>query len=97
MKEIKTNTHHYYENDKGQLHGEYKEYYDNGKIKIHHNYHNGQNHGEYKWYSNESGALFNIYYANNKKVHDFIKDCDTPEIRMFLYFTYAAPFLENKP
>ena len=117
MKKIKTKRYHYYENDKGQKHGEYKEYYPSGQLEYRCHYKNGKLHGEFKeYYSNgqlwehrhykndnrhveykhyyNNGHLYiHAYRINGKEVHNFKKDGDSPEIRMFLYFTYAAPFL----
>jgi len=96
MKEIKTNTHHYYINDKGQLHGEHKSYYSNGQLWIHCHYNNGKWHGEYKSYYDNGQLWVHTYDVNAETVHDFLKDGDSPEIRMFLYFTYGSPFLDNQ-
>ena len=97
MKEIKTNTQHYYENDKGQLHGEYKSYHDNGQLWGHCHFKNGKQHGEYKRHYATGQLRIHTYEVNSKEVHDFIKDGDSPEIRMFLYVAYAAPFLDKQP
>ena len=120
MREIKTLYEHYYENDKGQKHGEYKNYDANGQLVIHCHYKNGQKHGEYKqyysngqlsyhchfnndqrygeykWYYVNGQLSVHAYDVNDIEVHDFLKDGDTPEIRMFLYFTYGTPLLDKQ-
>ena len=85
--------HCHYNND--QWHGEYKSYWDNGQVWYHGHFNKGQLHGEYKRHHDNGQLWVHAYDVNDIEVHDFLKDGDTPEIRMFLYFTYAAPFLDN--
>ena len=91
MKELKTQTEHYYLNDKGQKHGEYKDYHDNGQL-FRHCYHvNGQQ----SYYKN--GQLFrHCYYNNGDEVHDFLKNPVTDIQKHMLYLKYQAPLLDNQ-
>ena len=68
MKHIKNKQFDYYEDDNGLFQGEYKSYYDNGKIDAHCYYKDGQFHGIYKeYYTN--GNLFNICNYINDEEH----------------------------
>ena len=55
----------------GELEGEYKEYYEDGHLKIICNFKNGKFEGEYKEY-HKNGQLMRIYnYKNGKKEREY--------------------------
>jgi len=55
-------------NSKGNFEGEYKEWHENGQLRVQTTYKNGKQHGEYKdWYSN--GQLWNHQYKDNGSLH----------------------------
>ena len=66
MKEIKNETEHYYLNDNGNRHGEYKSFYSNRDPDIQANYDNDKLHGEYKrWHENGKPDI-HANYLNDK-------------------------------
>ena len=68
MKHIKNKTKDYYKDDNGLKQGEYKSYYNNGKLDIHCYYKDDKLHGIYKsYYTN--GKLRNICNFINGKEH----------------------------
>ncbi len=68
LKEIKTNTHHFFVDENGHIQGEYKVYYYNGHLYIHSFYLNGKRHGEYKLY-HDNGQLWEHTFFQNDKHH----------------------------
>ena len=68
MKHIKNKTFDYYEDDNGLIQGEYKDYYDNGKLCIHCYYKDNILLGIYKRY-HDNGNLFNICNYINGNIH----------------------------
>ena len=53
LTEIKTETQHYFKDEHGKRHGEYKYWHYNGQLYIHTHNLNGKVHGEFKhWYEN---------------------------------------------
>jgi antitoxin component YwqK of YwqJK toxin-antitoxin module len=71
-----TLTEHYFEDENGQKHGEYKWWYSNGQQLEHYFCVDGKRHGEYKlWHDN--GQLWrHCYYVDGKVVIDFLKEPD---------------------
>ena len=63
---------HYFVDEKNEKHGEYKLYYNNGKINTHCFYKDDQLHGEYKWYWFGRQALQHLLYENGKLMKDFL-------------------------
>ena len=59
----------------GKLHGEYKEFYDNGLTKIQCNYRNGKLHKTYKkWYNNDLNSIAMLYNYNNDRLDGVHKE-----------------------
>ena len=66
MRLIKDEFYEYWVNDKGQLHGEYKRWHDNGKLLAHRFYENDKLHGEAKlWYNNGQLSTHCFYDSDN--------------------------------
>ena len=68
MKHFKDKHEDYYEDDNGLRQGEYKDYYDNGKLDIHCYYKDNKYHGIYKEYY-YNGKLYNICNFINDEIH----------------------------
>lgn len=62
-------------NDQGQLHGEKKVFYDNGRLAEHFNYYNGNLNGEAKYYA-VNGTLVKYYIYENNELHGWSKHFD---------------------
>jgi antitoxin component YwqK of YwqJK toxin-antitoxin module len=73
LKEIKTETEHYFEDEFGNKQGEYKRWYSDGQIWVHCYYVDGNSHGEYKewWYDN--GQLFQHCFYVDDNLHGEFK------------------------
>ena len=65
LKEIKTNTQHYFIDENGLKQGEYNSYHDNGKLWIHSFFLNNNLHGEYKNYHNNGQLMTHSFYQND--------------------------------
>lgn len=70
---IKNKHFDYYINENGNLHGQYKEYYQNGKLCLIRNYDNGKLHGEERTYY-INGKLENICNYVDGKIHGEYKE-----------------------
>ena len=65
--------YHYFLDENGKKHGEYKDWWRNGTLGIHCFYENGERHGEYKdWYTN--GTLWKHCFFKNDKLHGEYKE-----------------------
>jgi antitoxin component YwqK of YwqJK toxin-antitoxin module len=71
LKEIKTNTQHYFVDENGDLQGEYKSYYDNDQLWEHAFFQNGKHHGEYKRYHDNGQLWVHSFYLNGKLHGEF--------------------------
>ncbi len=68
LKEFKTKTAHYFKNENGQIHGEYKSWWENGQLHRRSFYQNGELHGESKlWYPN--GRFEEHSFYQNGQLH----------------------------
>jgi len=67
LKYIKTKTHDYYEDAQGRWQGEFKLYYDNGRLWEHCWYKDGKLHGEYKEYNEDGSLWIHTYYENGEE------------------------------
>jgi antitoxin component YwqK of YwqJK toxin-antitoxin module len=68
LKEIKTETEHYFEDEFGNKQDEYKWWHDNGKLLEHCYYVDDKRHGEFKeWWTN--GQLWRHCYYVDGKLH----------------------------
>ena len=72
LKEIKNKLTHFFEDEKGNIQGEYKQYYSNSnnRLFIHCYYKDGKLQGEYKLYNIDSSLKYTKYYSNGKDVTD---------------------------
>jgi antitoxin component YwqK of YwqJK toxin-antitoxin module len=71
LKEIKTDTEHYFEDEFCQIHGEYKWWYSNGQLGRHCFYVDDKLHGEYKrWYDNGQ-LLVHCFYVDDNRHGEF--------------------------
>jgi len=53
--------------------GEYKEWYENGKLWVHCFYKNGKKNGEYKeWWKDENELYAHLLLKNNEVVEDYL-------------------------
>ena len=68
MKHIKNKDYDYYKDDNGLKQGEYKRYYDNGKLYIHCYYKDNKHHGIFKEH-HQNGKLYNICNFINDEIH----------------------------
>ena len=66
LKEIKTDTRHYFVDDQNRKQGEYKSYYDDGQLWGHAFYLNDKRHGEYKYYRSNGQLFEQSFYINGK-------------------------------
>ena len=75
LKEVKTyynngvlRSHYFYDN-KGNLHGEYKSYRsNNGQLWFHHFYNNGRLNGEYKIYRDNGQLWKHCFYIDDNEI-----------------------------
>ena len=64
--------YHYFEDEHGKRHGEYKWWYSNGTLWEHCYYEHGELHGECKqWWSNGT-LLEHCYYEHGELVEDYL-------------------------
>lgn len=70
---IKNKHFDYYINENGNLHGQYKEYNDEGNMYLNRNYDNGKLHGEERTYY-INGKLENICNYVDGKIHGEYKE-----------------------
>ena len=64
LREIKTNSYHYFLDEKGLFQGEYKSYHENGHMYVH-TFHKDDNiHGEYKSYFRNGHMWEHVLYQN---------------------------------
>ena len=68
MNHIKNKHYDYYEDDNGLRQGEYKSYYNNGKLSVHCYFKDDKLHGIYKRY-HDNGNLKNICNMVNDVIH----------------------------
>jgi len=67
MKEYKSNSEHYFEDENGLKQGEYKKYYSNGQLWFHCYFKNNNIHGEYKEYYSGGQLWVHCYYKDNNR------------------------------
>jgi antitoxin component YwqK of YwqJK toxin-antitoxin module len=72
LKEIKTETEHYFEDESGQIQGEYKLWYSSGQLREHCYYVDGKLNGEYKWW-HENGQLWVHCFYMDGNIHGEFK------------------------
>ena len=65
---------HYFEDENGKKHGEYKSWWENGTLSVHCHYKNGKLHGEYKWWLKDGTLYEHCYYKNDKLIKNYLKD-----------------------
>lgn len=63
---------HYFVNEKGELHGVFEEYHDNGKLWLEWNFEKGKLHGVFKGYGKNGELLFEWNYENGELISDKI-------------------------
>ena len=66
LKHVKTKYEEYYEDENGNIHGEYKAYHDNGQLQQICNYVDDKRHGEYKSYHDNGQLLVICNYVNGR-------------------------------
>ena len=92
------NNAHYFEDENGKLHGEYKWWYDNGTLATHCYYEHGERHGEYKsWYYN--GTLCEHCYYEHGERHGEYKWWDNGILLEHCYYEHGElvkVYLEGK-
>jgi antitoxin component YwqK of YwqJK toxin-antitoxin module len=67
LKEIKTKTKHYFEDEFGNKHGEYKWWYENGQLRVHCFFVDDKVHGEYKWWYSDGQLREHCYIVDGKQ------------------------------
>ena len=67
MKLVKKNNCEYWVNDKGQYHGEYKEWDSDSQLEEHCFFVNGELHGDYKWWRKDGTLEEHSFYVNGKR------------------------------
>jgi antitoxin component YwqK of YwqJK toxin-antitoxin module len=74
LKETKTDSVHYFVDDRGRYQGEFKRWYANGQLCVHCFCVDDKFHGEYKaWY--EDGTISaNEFYVNGDLYRDLLKN-----------------------
>jgi len=76
LTEYKTESYHFWHDEMGRYHGEYKEWWMNGQLYIQAYYVNNVRHGEYKvWHQN--GRLANHGFYHNGLRHGQYKEWDS--------------------
>jgi antitoxin component YwqK of YwqJK toxin-antitoxin module len=86
-REAKCNGEHYFEDEFGQIQGEFKSWHKNGQPRIHCYFVDGKVHGEYKqWYPN--GQLERHCYYVDGKLHGEYKWWNENG-QLFLHFFYV--------
>jgi antitoxin component YwqK of YwqJK toxin-antitoxin module len=73
LTEIKNDTEHYFIDENGQKHGEYKWWHENGQLETHCFFVDGKRHGELKWW-HENGQLGRHCFYVDDKVHGEYKE-----------------------
>ena len=74
LREIKTDTEHYFEDEHGRIQGEYKQWWDTGQLWEHSYYVDSQRQGEYKEYYENGTLKFHLFY-NKGWYHGEYKEC----------------------
>jgi antitoxin component YwqK of YwqJK toxin-antitoxin module len=71
LKEIKTDTEHYFEDENGHRQGESKWWHKSGQLGRHCFYVDGNRHGEYKWWNDNGQQLEHCFYVDGKRHGEF--------------------------
>ena len=90
MKLLKKNNCEYWLNDKGQYHGEYKWWYENGQLSEHCFCVNDLLHGEFKWWDRNGQLDDHRFYVNGEEVRDLIKEPVTDEDKFLMALEFGA-------
>lgn len=69
LTEHRSLTYHYFGDDDGNIHGEYKGWCDDGTQTVHALYVHGKRHGEYKSWYNDGDLSTHCIYVHGKR-HD---------------------------
>jgi antitoxin component YwqK of YwqJK toxin-antitoxin module len=89
LKEIKTNSQHYFIDENDHLQGEGKAYRDNGQLHLHAFYQNDKLHGEFKDF-HENGQVWDHKFYQNGKLHgDFRRYNDDGTIHFATFFYHG--------
>ena len=80
-------------NDKGQKHGEYKSWRDNGQLRVHCFFVNGRFHGEFKWWYENDQIREHRFYVNGDFVRDLIEEPVTDEDKFLLALETGAKWI----
>ena len=95
MQLVKKDGYEYWINDKGQWHGEYKRWHDNGKLLVHRFYFNDKFHGEYKLWDNNGELRSHYYYSHGELIHDLIKERVTEEDKFKLTLEHGGQWMPS--
>ncbi len=96
LKEIKSDTIHFFVDENNLIQGEYKRYHENGQLYIHTFFQNGNRHGEYKsFYGN--GRKFEHIFFQNGNIHGEYKAYHDNGIILRETFFYQGKDLNVDP
>ena len=65
---------HYFLDENGLRHGEYKSWYRDGTLGEHCYYEHGERHGEFKWWYDDGTLGEHCHYVNSLKHGELIKE-----------------------
>ncbi len=71
LTEVKTDSHHYFVDEKWMFQGEYKSYCDNGQLYVHTCHADDKIHGEYKSYFRNGVMWEHVLYQNGVEHGEF--------------------------
>ncbi len=90
LKEIKTETEHFFIDKNRLKQGEYRDYHFNGQLWEHSFYLNNKRHGDYKVYHKNGQLWVHSFYQNDKRHGDFRRYNEDSELE------YATFYYQNK-
>ena len=95
MKLVKEKDCEYWVNDRGEWHGEYKWWDENGQLREHSFYVNDVLHGEYKSWWENGQIQKHCFWVNGEEVRDLIEEPVTDEDKFLMTLETGAKWLCN--
>jgi hypothetical protein len=72
LTEYKNDTSHYFRDAKGRLQGEYKEWHENGQLRVHCFCVDDEVHGECKWWDKDGTLISHNFYEHSELYRDLL-------------------------
>jgi antitoxin component YwqK of YwqJK toxin-antitoxin module len=93
LKEFKSDEYHYFIDDQGKRHGEYKRWYGNGQMTRHCFYVDDKRHGEAKRWNDDGTLIFHKFYVNGKFYRDISENPITDEDKFLISLETGGKWL----